>query len=103
MSIQEKSYKELRKALERAKRYRTVIEIITAATPPAGRPPNIRGRVKKVEDGTFVLELLSGPDRFGIYSIAQLIGFVPASQESEEEEEEESEEEEEEESEEAKY
>ncbi|MGM0836349.1 MAG: hypothetical protein ACQEV7_09350 [Bacillota bacterium] len=85
MSIQEKSYKELRKALEKAKRARTVIEIITAATPPAGRPPNIRGIVKKVEDGTFVLEL--GPNRFGTYSIPQLIGFVPASEEEGDEEE----------------
>ncbi|MFC7063753.1 hypothetical protein [Halobacillus seohaensis] len=71
--------RELRKALKKAKKKGETIEIITAATPPAGRPPNIRGTVVEVNCATFVLELSGGPDREGIYSIAQLIGIVPGS------------------------
>ncbi|MEW8986025.1 MAG: hypothetical protein AB2401_03300 [Bacillus sp. (in: firmicutes)] len=81
MSFQEDSYKELRKALKEVKKAGIEIELITASTPPAGRPPNIRGKVKKVNDATFLLELSGPPNREGTYSIAQLIGFVPASEE----------------------
>ena len=83
MSIQKENFKELREALKEAKKNRTEIELLTAATPPAGRPPNIRGVVVKVNKGTFVLELGGGPNRKGIYSIPQLIGFVPASADDE--------------------
>ncbi|KAA0563160.1 hypothetical protein F0342_14160 [Bacillus sp. CH30_1T] len=84
MCINEETLNELRIALLKAKEDGTVIELITAATPPAGRPPNIRGVVQKVNCGTLVLELTSGPpNRKGIYSIPQLIGFVPASDDEE--------------------
>lgn len=85
MSFQEDSYKELRKALKEVKKAGIEIELITASTPPAGRPPNIRGKVKKVNDATFLLELSGPPNREGTYSIAQLIGFVPASEEEDDE------------------
>ncbi|MGM0865402.1 MAG: hypothetical protein ACQEWF_12070 [Bacillota bacterium] len=79
MSIKEESFNELMFALMKAKEEGIEIELITAATPPAGRPPNIRGIVKKVSCGTFVLELSGPPNRKGIYSIPHLIGFVPVS------------------------
>jgi hypothetical protein len=78
--IKEDSLKELRNALDKAKKDGFEIELLTAVTPPAGRPPNITGVVQKVNKGTVELLLTRGPqNRIGIYSISQLTGFVPAS------------------------
>lgn len=53
------------------------IEVISAAPPPAGNPVNVRGIVREVRDGVFVLELTQGqPDREGVFSICNIIGFV---------------------------
>lgn len=69
---------DLRCALVRAKKEGTEIELLTAAPPPAGNPPNIRGIVKKVREGTIELELITGPPgRIAVFSICQIIGFVP--------------------------
>ncbi|MGD9566904.1 MAG: hypothetical protein AB7V48_01065 [Sedimentibacter sp.] len=70
--------KDLREALKKAAKKETEIELLTAASPPAGRPPNIRGIIKEVNRGTIELMLTSGPPgRIGIFSICQIIGFVP--------------------------
>jgi hypothetical protein len=45
--IKEDSLKELRNALEKAKKDGFEIELLTAVTPPAGRPPNITGVIEK--------------------------------------------------------
>ncbi len=69
---------DLRCALLQAKKQGTEIELLTAAPPPAGRPPNIRGIIKKVRLGIIELELSVGPPgRIAVFSICQIIGFVP--------------------------
>jgi hypothetical protein len=69
---------DLREALKKAAKKEIEIELLTAASPPAGRPPNIRGIIKEVNKGTIELVLTSGPSgRIGIFSICHIIGFVP--------------------------
>jgi len=68
----------MRLALLVAKLQGIEIELLTAASPPAGNPPNIRGVVTQVNCGTFKMALSTGqPGRTGVYSICHLIGFVP--------------------------
>lgn len=74
----EDCFTDLRDALIEAKKDETEIILITAASPPAGNPPNITGTVKKVNLGTVELKLSGPPNRIGIFSICQIIGFVPA-------------------------
>lgn len=71
---------DLREALIEAKREETEIVLITAAGPPVANPPNVTGIVRKVNAGTIELRLTLGqPGRTGIFSICQIIGFVPRS------------------------
>ena len=65
------------------------IQLITAARPPAGRPPNITGVLVYVGEGTIQLKLKSEEemttDRIGVYQINHIIGFVPAKNEDHQE------------------
>lgn len=74
-------FSDLREALIEAKKDETEITLITAASPPAGAPPNITGIVRRVNLGTIELRLTSGPpNRVGVFSICQIIGFVPTAE-----------------------
>ena len=69
---------DLREALKKASKDGLEVELLTASPPPAGRPPNIRGIIKKVDRGTIEIILTSGPPgRIGVFSICEIIGFVP--------------------------
>lgn len=70
--------RDIRRELIRAKLRGTEIELLTAAPPPAGRPPNIRGTVLDVSRGAVALCLTTGPrNRVGVFSLCHIIGFVP--------------------------
>ncbi len=62
------------------------IELITSASPPGGRRPNITGKLIEVNEETIRLQLGSGHDagspqtRIGVYQIKDIIGFAPASE-----------------------
>jgi hypothetical protein len=77
--------RDLRRELIRASLRGTEIELLTAAPPPAGRPPNIRGTVLGVSLGAVALCLTTGPrNRVGVFSLCHIIGFVPRDGDDEE-------------------
>lgn len=60
------------------------IQLITASRPPAGRPPNITGILKEVDNDIVKLRLqqekegsTKEKERIGIYQLENIIGFVP--------------------------
>lgn len=56
------------------------IQIITGATPPAAKPPNITGKLIHVDDKILKLKLKSEHDdstKEGIYFLKSIIGFIP--------------------------
>ncbi|TYP58560.1 hypothetical protein [Thermosediminibacter litoriperuensis] len=78
--------KDLREALKKAAKAGLEVELLTAAPPPAGRPPNITGVIKRVNRGTIEVMLTSGPpNRIGVFSICHIIGFVPKGSDEEQE------------------
>lgn len=75
-----KRKKSLQRELE--KMVNKKIQLITAATPPAGRPPNITGKLIEVKNGLVKLMLQSEHEetsegRVGVYELEDIIGFVP--------------------------
>jgi len=70
--------RDLREELIEAMKDCIEVELLTATPPPAGRPPNIRGVIKRVEKGIIKVDLTTGPpNRRAVFSICQIIGFVP--------------------------
>lgn len=60
------------------------IQIITQATPPAGKPPNITGTLIYVDNKILKLRLHSeheGSSKEGIYLLESLLGFIPLGEE----------------------
>lgn len=58
------------------------IQIITQATPPAGKPPNITGTLIYVDDKILKLRLEShGSTKEGIYFLKSILGFIPLGEE----------------------